>query len=139
MEEFLSNKSINFIRANSLDTAKLKLNYYGCIIFIHLLEHIPELKKLLISTKKYLTNSGIIAVKSPSTTSFRAKTGTSNWHIVNPPEHMWSFNKYKFKKLLENLNFKILYLKDSLLINEFICIARVRGDYFKVIYRNVIN
>ncbi len=125
LEEFLTNKFIKFIRANSLDDAKLNSNYYGCIIFLHVLEHIPELKNLLKSARKYLTSSGIIVVKSPSATSIRAKTGTSNWHLVNPPEHMWGFDKNNFKKLLENLNFEVLYIKDSLIVNEFICIAKL--------------
>jgi 2-polyprenyl-3-methyl-5-hydroxy-6-metoxy-1,4-benzoquinol methylase len=102
---------------------------YDVILFKHLIEHIREIPNFLNSAKNFLSKNGIIMIKTPSNSSLRAKTGTSNWHLINPPEHLWSFNTHNFRKLLENFGFQVLSIRDSLVVNELICYARIKKEF----------
>jgi len=115
---------INVIVAKDFENSGLKKNNFDLIIFKHLIEHIQDIPFFLTKTKEYLTDKGVIAIKTPSNTSLRALTKTANWHIVNPPEHLWSFNPHNFKLLLENNGFEVLTIRNSLIVNELICYAR---------------
>jgi|GEM_PF-1560685 len=118
-------EEIDFIRENDLNNIGVKFNSFGCISAKHTIEHLTDLKGFFNSVKKYLLSDGIIAIKTPSSTSIRAKLGLANWHFVNPPEHCWGFNINNFEKLIERNGFEVIYLKDSLLVDELTCIAKV--------------
>ncbi|MEI7484542.1 MAG: class I SAM-dependent methyltransferase [Ignavibacteriota bacterium] len=118
---------INVIVATDFENSKLKQSYFDLIILKHLIEHIKDIPSFLNQAKKYLSDNGVLAIKTPSNSSFRAKTRTANWHFVNPPEHLWSFNTLNFKLLLENNGFEVLSIKNSLLVDELICYAKVRN------------
>jgi len=119
---------IEFVHSNDILKSGLKEHSVDCIIFKHLLEHIPDIKGFLEKSRKVLKKGGIVAIKSPSSTSFRARLNLATWHFVNPPEHLWGFTKLNFKRLMENNSFEVLYLKDSLFVDELICIARVKTE-----------
>lgn len=124
IKDMFSSKGINFIKSDSLENAGIKQDYWGCIILKHVIEHLTDLPGFLESSKKFLAKGGLLAIKTPSATSYRAKTNLSDWHLVNPPEHMWTFRKSNFGGILKNCGYDILYLKESYIINELTCIAR---------------
>lgn len=123
---FFEKENIKFIKASTLEEAGIEEESLGCIILKHTIEHITDIKSYLNSIKKYLSKDGLIAIKTPSSSSLRARLNLAKWHIVNPPEHQWGFNKNNFGMLLENNGFEILTIRDSLITNELICIARKR-------------
>ncbi len=122
-KSFYEKENIKFIKASTLDEAGLEESSLGCIILKHTIEHITEIKSYLNSIRKYLSEDGILAIKTPSSSSLRARLNLTQWHIVNPPEHQWGFNKNNFRILLENNGFNVLDIKDSMIINELTCIA----------------
>lgn len=126
LNENFKNAGIEFIQSSDLNSSDLKKKSFGCIFLKHVVEHIPELENFLMSAKEYLTKDGILAIKTPSGTSFRARHGLSNWHMVRPMEHFWGFNINNFRRLLENNSFEILYIKDGIQVNELTCIARIK-------------
>ncbi len=117
---------IKVVIATDFESSTLEKKNFDVILFKHLIEHIKDIPSFLLQTKNYLTNNGILVIKTPSNTSIRAKTKTANWHFVNPPEHLWSFNKNNFKLLMENNGFEVLSIKNSLLVDELICYAKIR-------------
>ncbi len=117
---------INVVVATDFESSTLEKGSYDLILLKHLIEHIKDIPSFLEQTKKYLSNGGVLAIKTPSNTSLRAKTKTAKWHFVNPPEHLWSFNTVNFKLLLESIGFEVLMIKNSLLVDELICYAKVK-------------
>jgi len=109
------------------ENSTLEQNSFDLILFKHLIEHIKNIPSFLEQAKNYLTKDGVIAIKTPSNTSFRAKTGTAKWHFVNPPEHLWSFDIHNFKLILERNGFEVLSIKNSLLVDELICYAKLKS------------
>lgn len=117
---------LNVVIATDFESSSLEQNSFDLILFKHLIEHIKDIPTFLNQTKKYLSKGGIVAVKTPSNTTLRAKTKTAKWHFVNPPEHQWSFNTVNFKLLMEKNGFEVLSIKNSLLVDELICFAKVK-------------
>lgn len=115
---------IEFKQGSDLYSIDIEKNSFGCISAKHVIEHIPNIPKFLQSIKDYLTANGIIAAKTPSASSLRAKFGLADWHLVKPPEHFWGFNIENFRKLFERNGFQIIYLKDNLFVDELTCIAK---------------
>lgn len=127
LSEKFCNLGIKVIVATDFENSKLEKNCFDLILFKHLIEHIKDISSFLDQAKKYLTKDGIIAIKTPSNTSLRARTKTANWHLVNPPEHLWSFNIVNFKMILERNGFEVLSIKNSVFVDELICYAKVKG------------
>ena len=124
LRERFKSDDIKFVCASTLEASGIDEHSFDCISAKHVIEHIPEIEKFLFSVRKHLKPNGIFAVKTPSASSLRAKTGLANWHLVRPMEHFWGFNKYNFRKLLEKNGFELLYVRDSLLVDELVCISR---------------
>jgi 2-polyprenyl-3-methyl-5-hydroxy-6-metoxy-1,4-benzoquinol methylase len=126
LSEKFNELGIKVIVATDFESSTLEKNSFDLILFKHLIEHIKDIPSFLNQTKKYLTENGVLAIKTPSNTTFRARTKTANWHFVNPPEHLWSFDTNNFKLLMEANGFEVLSIKNSLLVDELICYAKVK-------------
>ncbi len=122
-KDFYEKNKIKFIKAKTLEETGLESESIGCLVLKHTIEHIIDITGFISTAKKYLKAKGLLAIKTPSASSIRAKLNLTKWHYVNPPEHQWGFDKYNFKLLMENNGFDILYLKDSFIVNELICVA----------------
>lgn len=127
IKEELAEFGINVINTNNLSGAGLKENSVDCISSTHVIEHIINHEKFFSEVKKYLSPGGIFATKVPSGTSLRAKLNLSYWHLTFPYEHLWGFDINNYRLLLEKNGFDILYIKDSFLIDELTCIAKVKN------------
>ncbi|MBN1633705.1 MAG: class I SAM-dependent methyltransferase [Ignavibacteria bacterium] len=126
IKDELEKLEINVVNTNSLSNASLKEKSIYCISSTHVIEHIINHTKFFSDVKKYLKPEGIFATKVPSATSLRAKLNLSYWHLTYPYEHFWGFDINNYRMLLENNGFDILYIKDSLIIDELTCIAKIR-------------
>ncbi len=124
LAEKFKGEKINFKCGNDFDSLGIEKGSFNCISAKHVIEHIPDIQKFLESTGKYLSSHGILAIKTPSASSNRARLGLADWHLVRPMEHFWGFDINNFGKLMRKNNFEILYLKDNLLVDELTCIAR---------------
>lgn len=90
----------------------------------HVIEHMIDPVAFLQTVWRYLKPGGALVVFIPSQTTMRARTGTSSWHHVNPPGHLWSFRPETFRPVVERSGFAITTLRNSLVICEMICVAR---------------
>jgi len=124
--EALRADGIEFHAASDLRSSGIAPDSIDCLVAKHVIEHIVDLEQFLSDCRTVLKPDGIMAIKTPSRTSLRARLGLANWHFVNPPEHQWGFQPYCFRLLMESHGFEVLYLKDSLIVDELISIVHVR-------------
>lgn len=126
IKDELAKFGINVVNTNNLSNAGLSEGKVDCISATHVIEHIIDHRKFFSEVKKYLKPEGVFATKVPSGTSLRARLNLSYWHLTYPYEHFWGFDINNYKMLLEKNGFDILYIKDSLIIDELTCYAKMR-------------
>ncbi len=90
----------------------------------HVIEHMIDPPAFLAMVMHYLKPGGTLVVHIPSETSNRAKLGTSTWHIVNPPGHLWGFRPQTFRPIVERSGFQIEMLRNSRVVCELVCVAK---------------
>jgi SAM-dependent methyltransferase len=82
-------------------------NKFDIIIMTEVLEHVQDVKKFLIDSKKLLKNSGKIILSTPNKSIFK---GYSNWLTELPPIHSWWFSETSLIKCSEILGMGIEFL-----------------------------
>ena len=112
--------------AADLSSSRIPRSSIDCLVAKHVIEHIVDLKQFLSDCRDVLKPQGIMAIKTPSRTSVRARLRLANWHFVNPPEHQWGFQPHCFRLLMESHGFEVVYLENSLIVDELVSIVRVR-------------
>jgi 2-polyprenyl-3-methyl-5-hydroxy-6-metoxy-1,4-benzoquinol methylase len=112
------------VRKGTLDDVGLEEGSVNAIWASHVIEHMIDPFEFLSTARAFLKPGGYIFIFVPSETSIRARTGTSNWHLVNPPGHLWGFRPSTLRPILQRAGFDIRSIRNSLMINELICIAR---------------
>lgn len=90
----------------------------------HVMEHMRDPVEFLESVRRVLKPGGRLVAITPSSKTLRARTGTSNWHLVNPPGHLWGFNPGNFRSIIEQNDFSVERLFQSIPVCEMIAIAR---------------
>jgi SAM-dependent methyltransferase len=126
LKEKFEKMGIELIVANDFKSSNLPINHFQLISMKHVIEHLSDLTDILNQIKAHLVKNGILAIKTPSNTCFRARTSTAKWHYVNPPEHLWSFNPTSLGILLNNNGYEVLKIRNSILVDELICYAKVK-------------
>jgi 2-polyprenyl-3-methyl-5-hydroxy-6-metoxy-1,4-benzoquinol methylase len=119
-------RGIEFRPMDNLRSSGISPQSIDCIVVKHVIEHIPDLEQFLLDCKAILKPHGIIAIKTPSRSSLRARLGLSKWHHVDPPEHQWSFQPQCFRFVMDSHGFEVLHLANSLIVNELTSIVRIR-------------
>lgn len=107
---------INADAQKSLD--KIPENYFDCIIFFDILEHLVDPYSLLCAVKTKLTNTGVIITSIPNIRYYRALVGLvihGSWdykdHGVLDKTHLRFFTYKSIVKMFNQLDFEILELK----------------------------
>lgn len=111
-------------RVGMLEDVGLQEGSVDVIWASHVIEHMNDPVGFLESVRRYLKPDGTLVAILPSSTTLRARTGTSTWHLVNPPGHLWGFSPGTFRALLEGNGFAVERLYNSLPICEMVCVAR---------------
>jgi 2-polyprenyl-3-methyl-5-hydroxy-6-metoxy-1,4-benzoquinol methylase len=126
--ERLRSRGIKFCSADNLHSSGIPPHSIDCLVAIHVIEHIPDMQQFLLDCRSILKPNGLMAIKTPSRSSLRAKLGLAKWHHVNPPEHQWSFLPSCFRLVMESHGFEVVYLRNSLIVDELISIVRIRHE-----------
>jgi SAM-dependent methyltransferase len=111
--------------ATDLPSSGVNAGSVDCLVAKHVIEHVVDLERFLADCRTVLRPGGILAIKTPSRTSLRARLGLANWHLVNPPEHQWGFQPHCFRLLLESHGLEVRYLRNDSIVDELVCIAGV--------------
>lgn len=111
-------------REGSFDDVGLADGSIDVVWASHVVEHMRDPVAFLDAVGRLLSPEGRLVVHLPSSTSLRARTGTSTWHHVNPPGHLWGFSPRSFRSLLERNGYTVDRLGNSLTVCELIAVAR---------------
>ena len=65
------------------------------------IEHVPSPQALVDASFEALKPGGLLALNTPDSGSFLARTLKARWHLVVPPEHLFLMNSVSLRKLLE--------------------------------------
>jgi 2-polyprenyl-3-methyl-5-hydroxy-6-metoxy-1,4-benzoquinol methylase len=86
---------------------------FDLIIFNHTLEHVEDFKTVLVKSRALLKPKGYLYVDLPNFGSFSAGLLKTKWPLLLPLEHLWHFNLKALIKLLQDLEFKIVFVNRS--------------------------
>lgn len=83
---------------------------YDIITLWHVLEHLPDLEKVIQKLSSLLKPDGVLIIAVPNYNSFDAKYYKSFWAAFDVPRHLWHFSKNSIPRLFRE-NFKLLSMK----------------------------
>lgn len=73
---------------------------FDTITLWHVLEHVPDLHKLLESLRARLTQNGTIFIAVPNRNSWDAKHYGATWAAYDVPRHLWHFRQIDMQKIV---------------------------------------
>jgi len=116
------------VRNCLIEDAKFPVDYFDVVAMYHVLEHIPNLRKMLKEVKRVLKNNGILFIGVPNFDNWIAVFGKKKWRGLRLMEHVWHFEISTIKKLLEKNGFQIVKFKilGPNIINIFLAMESLR-------------
>lgn len=94
------------------------ISSFDCITLWHVLEHIPDLNKILRSFSKILKDNGLIVVAVPEHNSYDARFYREKWAAWDVPRHLNHFDEKTLRNLFSQHGF-ILKEKHPLMFDSF--------------------
>ena len=82
-----------------------KERFYSAITLWHVLEHIPDLNRVLVKLYSKLQQEGDLIIAVPNLNSYDAKHYKSDWAALDVPRHLWHFTDSGIIKLVEKSGF----------------------------------
>jgi len=109
------------IDLNTLDYSEIPYNFFDIIILSHVLEHLPEGRKVLIQLISKLKKNGLIYIEYPSIRSTKLPHRKGTLNFFDDPSHISLYSNEEFRFILMRSGFKIL--KEG-----------IRRDFRKIIF-----
>lgn len=73
---------------------------YDFITLIHVIEHVPNPKKMIQMACQLLAPGGLLYVETPNLDSHLYRAEQDNYTFLTPPDHLWIFSQKSFLKIL---------------------------------------
>ena len=86
-------------------------NKFDAITLWHVLEHVHELKKYILTFKKLLAENGKLFIAVPNYTSYDANVYQEYWAAYDVPRHLYHFTPHTMQLLMKEFGLKIVDLK----------------------------
>ncbi|HET9744845.1 MAG TPA: class I SAM-dependent methyltransferase [Chitinophagaceae bacterium] len=86
-------------------------NRFNAITLWHVLEHVHELKKYILSFKGLLADNGKLFIAVPNYTSYDAKVYQEYWAGYDVPRHLYHFTPPTMQWLMKELGLKVIEVK----------------------------
>jgi len=124
------------VYAERLENIDIGKDRFDVVLFNHVLEHIPDIKRFLGSVRRILKNDGIVYTGAPNYNSLMRLWLGKNWYGWGMPDHIWHFEAATFRQVMENNAFKVKRLSQnamyypyskSLRKNTRATVARIAG------------
>ncbi len=96
-----------------LISLNLEPQIYNAIIMNHVIEHLYEPLEILKECYRLLKLDGTLVITTPNTQSLGHITFKESWMGLDPPRHLYLFNHYNLKMLVEKAGFKIIKIFTS--------------------------
>lgn len=111
-------------RVGMIDDVGLEPGSVDVVWASHVIEHMRDPVGFLESVRSVLKPGGRLVAILPSSRTLRARTSTSNWHLVNPPGHLWGFSPETFGAMLTRNDFLVERLFQSIPVCEMLSVSR---------------
>jgi len=101
------------LRLTSLENANFKKEELDVVVLIHTLEHILNLRSLLLNIKRILKKDGLLIIQVPNTDGLPVKIQNFRgklWYGYDFSHHLWHFQPKTLKNLLLDSGFTIVEL-----------------------------
>lgn len=95
---------------NNLPTEELfnlKAKSFDAITLWHVLEHIHQLDKNMLTFSNLLKDNGKLIIAVPNSDSYDARHYKEHWAAYDVPRHIWHFAPVQMKQFAEKYNFKV--------------------------------
>lgn len=89
----------------------LPVNKFDAVTLWHVLEHVHDIKKYIMTFKKLLANNGKLFIAVPNYTSYDAMSYGSNWAGYDVPRHLYHFTPQTMKWLMKEYGMQIVDIK----------------------------
>ncbi len=100
--------------AENFDSA----DQFDVICVIHVLEHLTDPMKALQNMKRLLRDGGYLTIGVPNIDSYFAKKYGIYWRHIDL-EHLFYFSENSLTKILENLGFEMITVKNNIFELEY--------------------
>jgi len=107
--EYCRKRGLKEIFKGSLEKASFRPESFDVVIALHVLEHTPHPKKLLLEIKRVLKSNGLLLLGVPNSKSGIALILGKTWFGYHHPEHFCFFNQMTLNLLLEKTGFRITF------------------------------
>ncbi len=91
----------------TLEEAPFPDQYFDVVHLSHLIEHVPDPKKLLLEIRRILKVGGHMVLTTPNVNGMQARVAQKTWRSAIP-EHVYLFSKKTMKTLLSCVGFTIV-------------------------------
>lgn len=89
----------------------LPANKFDAITLWHVLEHVHDVKKYIVTFKKLLSDNGKLFIAVPNYTSYDAMSYGPNWAGYDVPRHLYHFTPQTMQWLMKESGLKIISIK----------------------------
>ncbi len=111
----MDEKSVKYAKKNGLNVHLGDIvdydfgpNKYDLILMFMVLEHLYNPLEVLKKCRNIITKDGYLVLSIPNSGSWEFKFFKGLWHALQPPNHLYFYNKKSIRKLLEISGFKIV-------------------------------
>ncbi len=98
------------VKQGSLESVKLKDNFFDAVVMIEVIEHLDNPYKVLTLLNKKLKIGGTLAIVTPKFDSIYSKLLKNNWWFIENV-HLYYFTEKTISKILKKTGFKIIKIK----------------------------
>ncbi|MFH0785728.1 MAG: class I SAM-dependent methyltransferase [Pseudomonadota bacterium] len=78
---------------------------FNVIVMSHVLEHVPDVQRMLSECFRLLQFGGRLIIATPNADSFGHKKFGRNWRGLEPPRHLHIFSKKNLQAVLHQIGF----------------------------------
>jgi len=101
----VSRKKAHVIYTEPLERLNLGTEKFDVIVFNHVLEHVPDIRKFLSAARRVLQNNGIVYCGMPNYDSLMQMWLKERWYGWGMPDHVWHFRRSTLLAVMKECGF----------------------------------
>jgi SAM-dependent methyltransferase len=126
----------NLSVSGNTNLEQFKDDTFDSISMWHVLEHVPNLIKMITEFKRILNKKGKVIIAVPNHKSWESSYYSEFWAAWDVPIHLWHFSKETIELLFNKNGFKLLKTKPMLFDSFYVSLL---SEEFKTGKKRFIN
>jgi len=133
-KQAINNFNLEVMKSNCFE--KLENKSISIITMWHVLEHIPDIEKVLFESSRLITDNGIIFIAVPNYLSWDSKYYKNYWAAWDTPIHLWHFSEKTIKLLFKKYHLKLIKTKPMIFDSFYVSLL---SEEYKTGSKNYIK